>query len=129
MGLDEPLSKTRNLGAGIVLIGMHRFAFTHDRCCPGLSGAEQGWPAWLANGRIYQLHALGLSLSAFCPDAVYYLPIPGIKPILGLVPLACGCNVGGARGVLGTFWSWEKFALQGCCRYDMGAIIRKKKVK
>ena len=24
-------------------------------------------------------------------DAVDYLPIPGIKPILGLVPLACGC--------------------------------------
>jgi aspartate/methionine/tyrosine aminotransferase len=28
---------------------------------------------------------------AFTPDAVDYLPIPGIKPILGLVPLACGC--------------------------------------
>ena len=25
------------------------------------------------------------------PDEVDYLPIPGIKPILGLVPLACGC--------------------------------------
>ncbi|HXH08872.1 MAG TPA: aminotransferase class I/II-fold pyridoxal phosphate-dependent enzyme [Alphaproteobacteria bacterium] len=24
-------------------------------------------------------------------DAVAYLPIPGIKPMLGLVPLACGC--------------------------------------
>src|SRR5919106_5176610 len=24
-------------------------------------------------------------------DAVDYLPIPGIKPLLGLVPLACGC--------------------------------------
>jgi LL-diaminopimelate aminotransferase len=24
-------------------------------------------------------------------DAVEYLPIPGIKPILGLIPLACGC--------------------------------------
>jgi aspartate/methionine/tyrosine aminotransferase len=28
---------------------------------------------------------------AFTPDAVDYLPIPGIKPIIGLVPLACGC--------------------------------------
>jgi LL-diaminopimelate aminotransferase len=28
---------------------------------------------------------------AFPHDAVDYLPIPGIKPILGLVPLACGC--------------------------------------
>ncbi len=28
---------------------------------------------------------------AFTPDEVDYLPIPGIKPILGLVPLACGC--------------------------------------
>ena len=28
MGLDEPLSKTRPPGAGIVLIGMHRFVFT-----------------------------------------------------------------------------------------------------
>jgi LL-diaminopimelate aminotransferase len=28
---------------------------------------------------------------AFRSDAVDYLPIPGIKPILGLVPLACGC--------------------------------------
>jgi aspartate/methionine/tyrosine aminotransferase len=28
---------------------------------------------------------------AFPRDAVDYLPIPGIKPILGLVPLACGC--------------------------------------
>ena len=28
---------------------------------------------------------------AFLSDAVDYLPIPGIKPILGLVPLACGC--------------------------------------
>jgi len=28
---------------------------------------------------------------AFSNDAVDYLPIPGIKPILGLVPLACGC--------------------------------------
>jgi LL-diaminopimelate aminotransferase len=28
---------------------------------------------------------------AFPSDAVDYLPIPGIKPILGLVPLACGC--------------------------------------
>jgi LL-diaminopimelate aminotransferase len=28
---------------------------------------------------------------AFSDDAVDYLPIPGIKPILGLVPLACGC--------------------------------------
>src|SRR5262245_10749469 len=28
---------------------------------------------------------------AFPVDAVDYLPIPGIKPILGLVPLACGC--------------------------------------
>jgi LL-diaminopimelate aminotransferase len=27
----------------------------------------------------------------FPSDAVDYLPIPGIKPILGLVPLACGC--------------------------------------
>src|SRR5712691_10246381 len=27
----------------------------------------------------------------FTPDAVDYLPIPGIKPIIGLVPLACGC--------------------------------------
>jgi len=27
----------------------------------------------------------------FPPDAVDYLPIPGIKPMLGLVPLACGC--------------------------------------
>jgi aspartate/methionine/tyrosine aminotransferase len=27
----------------------------------------------------------------FPPDSVDYLPIPGIKPILGLVPLACGC--------------------------------------
>jgi LL-diaminopimelate aminotransferase len=27
---------------------------------------------------------------AFSRDAVDYLPIPGIKPILGLVPLACG---------------------------------------
>jgi LL-diaminopimelate aminotransferase len=27
----------------------------------------------------------------FPPEAVEYLPIPGIKPILGLVPLACGC--------------------------------------
>ncbi len=27
----------------------------------------------------------------FAPDAVDYLPIPGIKPILGLLPLACGC--------------------------------------
>ncbi len=25
------------------------------------------------------------------PDEVDYLPIPGIKPILGLLPLACGC--------------------------------------
>lgn len=25
------------------------------------------------------------------PEAVDYLPIPGIKPMLGLVPLACGC--------------------------------------
>jgi aspartate/methionine/tyrosine aminotransferase len=28
---------------------------------------------------------------AFPSDDVDYLPIPGIKPILGLVPLACGC--------------------------------------
>jgi aspartate/methionine/tyrosine aminotransferase len=28
---------------------------------------------------------------AFPRDAVDYLPIPGIKPMLGLVPLACGC--------------------------------------
>src|ERR671930_357261 len=28
---------------------------------------------------------------AFPSDAVDYLPIPGIKPMLGLVPLACGC--------------------------------------
>jgi aspartate/methionine/tyrosine aminotransferase len=28
---------------------------------------------------------------AFTPDEVDYLPIPGIKPIIGLVPLACGC--------------------------------------
>jgi len=28
---------------------------------------------------------------ALTPDEVDYLPIPGIKPILGLVPLACGC--------------------------------------
>jgi LL-diaminopimelate aminotransferase len=28
---------------------------------------------------------------AFSHDIVDYLPIPGIKPILGLVPLACGC--------------------------------------
>src|ERR671924_1668043 len=28
---------------------------------------------------------------AFSGDDVDYLPIPGIKPILGLVPLACGC--------------------------------------
>lgn len=28
---------------------------------------------------------------AFPRDTVDYLPIPGIKPILGLVPLACGC--------------------------------------
>jgi aspartate/methionine/tyrosine aminotransferase len=28
---------------------------------------------------------------AFPREAVDYLPIPGIKPILGLVPLACGC--------------------------------------
>ena len=27
----------------------------------------------------------------FARDEVDYLPIPGIKPILGLVPLACGC--------------------------------------
>jgi aspartate/methionine/tyrosine aminotransferase len=27
----------------------------------------------------------------FPRDAVDYLPIPGIKPMLGLVPLACGC--------------------------------------
>jgi aspartate/methionine/tyrosine aminotransferase len=27
----------------------------------------------------------------FPGDAVDYLPIPGIKPMLGLVPLACGC--------------------------------------
>ena len=25
------------------------------------------------------------------PDGVDYLPIPGIKPIIGLLPLACGC--------------------------------------
>ncbi|HSX83633.1 MAG TPA: aminotransferase class I/II-fold pyridoxal phosphate-dependent enzyme, partial [Candidatus Saccharimonadia bacterium] len=30
---------------------------------------------------------------AFTHDAVDYLPIPGIKPIIGLVPLACGCAV------------------------------------
>lgn len=29
--------------------------------------------------------------SALPRDEVDYLPIPGIKPILGLVPLACGC--------------------------------------
>jgi aspartate/methionine/tyrosine aminotransferase len=29
---------------------------------------------------------------AFPPDEVDYLPIPGIKPMLGLVPLACGCS-------------------------------------
>ena len=28
---------------------------------------------------------------AFPRDVVDYLPIPGIKPLLGLVPLACGC--------------------------------------
>src|SRR5215510_13842175 len=28
---------------------------------------------------------------AFPSDEVDYLPIPGIKPMLGLVPLACGC--------------------------------------
>ena len=28
---------------------------------------------------------------SFPRDAVDYLPIPGIKPMLGLVPLACGC--------------------------------------
>jgi aspartate/methionine/tyrosine aminotransferase len=28
---------------------------------------------------------------AFPSDGVDYLPIPGIKPVLGLVPLACGC--------------------------------------
>src|SRR5215467_15926975 len=28
---------------------------------------------------------------AFTPHDVDYLPVPGIKPILGLVPLACGC--------------------------------------
>src|SRR5262245_4515599 len=68
MGLDESLCKTRHPGTGIVLVGMHRFIFTHDRCCRGLSGAEQRWPARLANGPIYQLHTLCLSLSAFRPD-------------------------------------------------------------
>lgn len=28
---------------------------------------------------------------AFAADEVDYLPIPGIKPIIGLLPLACGC--------------------------------------
>src|SRR5438093_11425549 len=68
MGLDEAFGKMWHPGAGIVLIGMHRFVFTHHRCCRRLSGAEQGWPARLSNGQIYQLHALCLSLSAFRPD-------------------------------------------------------------
>jgi hypothetical protein len=52
---------------------MHRFVFTHDRCCRGLSGADQGWPARLANRQIYQLHALCLSLSAFRPDNLEHI--------------------------------------------------------
>jgi hypothetical protein len=52
---------------------MHRFVFTHDRCCRGLSGAEQGWPARLANGQIYQLYALGLGLGTFCPDNLEHI--------------------------------------------------------
>src|SRR6266568_5199696 len=73
MGLDEPLGKMLHPRAGIVLIGMHRFIFAHDRCCRGLSGAEQGWPARLANGQIYQLHALCLSLSTFRPDNLEHI--------------------------------------------------------
>src|SRR5262245_55000644 len=73
MGLDESLCKTRHPGTGIVLIGMHRFVFTHDRCCRGLSGAEQGRPARLANGQVYELHALGLSLGAFRPNNLEHI--------------------------------------------------------
>src|SRR5262245_4445888 len=73
MGLDEPLGKMRDPGAGIILIGMHRLIFTHDRCCRRLSGAEQGWSTWLSNGQIYQLHALGLSFSAFRPDNLEHI--------------------------------------------------------
>jgi hypothetical protein len=52
---------------------MHRFVFTHDRCCSGLPGAEQRWPARLANGQIYQLHTLCLRLSAFRPDNLEHI--------------------------------------------------------
>jgi hypothetical protein len=92
LGQDEPLDRTRCPGAGIVLIGMHRFVFTHDRCCRGLSGAEQGWPARLSNRQIYQLHALGLSLSAFCPDTVPCPLTPWITyPFLVSSPYSVWC--------------------------------------
>src|SRR5262245_59384813 len=73
MGLNEPLCKTRRPGAGIIRISMHRFVFTHDRCCCCLSGAEQGWSSRLANGQIYQLHTLCLRLSAFRPDNLEHI--------------------------------------------------------
>ena len=63
---------------------------------PRPSGARQAAAAAVMSEdeamHAYQLHAFGLSLRAFIaltprlpPDAVDYLPIPGIKPILGLV--------------------------------------------
>src|SRR5437660_11810924 len=74
MGLDESLRKTRHPGAGIVLIGVHRFIFAHDCCGRGLSGAEQGWPARLANGQIDQVQALWLRLGTFRSGDLEHIP-------------------------------------------------------
>src|SRR5262245_25734386 len=73
MGLDESWGKVGYAGAGIVLIGMHRFIVAHHCCRRSLSGAEQCWPAGLANGQVDQRHTPGLGLTAFRPDNLEHI--------------------------------------------------------
>src|SRR5215217_5872703 len=50
VGLNEPRRKIGNSGAGVVLIGMHRFVVAHHSGGCSLTGAEQRWPLGLTNG-------------------------------------------------------------------------------
>jgi hypothetical protein len=52
---------------------MHRLIFTHHRYRRSLSGAEQRRPARFTNGKIDELHALCLRLSAFSPDDLEHI--------------------------------------------------------
>ena len=73
MGLNKPWCKIGNAGAGVILIGMHRFIVAHHCGGRSLTGAEQRRAFGLTNGQVDELYASPLGLSPFRSDRLQYI--------------------------------------------------------